>query len=370
MVEVVLLFCCLLNKSYHMPKSSKRKSKTNKTGDRPVPVDTALYEKIKKKVYKEIPKHSAYRSGIVVQRYKAAGGKYSGSREKGALNRWFKEDWRNQRGGKGYKRRGDVYRPTRRVSSKTPKTFGELSKTEIKKAMQEKSSTGRVRSFDRRRRTSTPARRYTKAQCQDMKRRKKKMTPAQKKLCTSTLRPYTTAQCQRMKRRKKKMTPTQKRRCASPLARPRRRSIQGGGQQEASPTWDPDRAAAIVKQNLQVLVNRNHLRGGGIALHASKPAPSFTVRLQKSTKSEKKWQVTINGSKTVHFGQNGAEDFTMHKDEKRKQRYIDRHKKREDWTIRGIKKAGFWSRWLLWNKPTIRASKSDIAKRFRVKFTA
>ena len=38
----------------------------------PTPADLKLYEKIKKKVYKEIPLHSAYRSGILVQKYKEA----------------------------------------------------------------------------------------------------------------------------------------------------------------------------------------------------------------------------------------------------------------------------------------------------------
>ena len=65
-------FYFFINKK-HMPRNSRRKQK--ESGERPVPQDAALYEKIKKKVYGEIPKHSAYRSGIVVQRYKAAGGK-------------------------------------------------------------------------------------------------------------------------------------------------------------------------------------------------------------------------------------------------------------------------------------------------------
>ena len=34
------------------------------------PRDQKLYDKIKKEVYKNIPKHSAYRSGIIVQKYK------------------------------------------------------------------------------------------------------------------------------------------------------------------------------------------------------------------------------------------------------------------------------------------------------------
>ena len=34
------------------------------------PKDQQLYDKTKKEVYKRIPKHSAYRSGVLVQTYK------------------------------------------------------------------------------------------------------------------------------------------------------------------------------------------------------------------------------------------------------------------------------------------------------------
>lgn len=116
--------------------------------DRPVPLDKELYERIKNKVYRDNPVHSAYRSGLVVQRYKAAGGRYSGSRKTGSLHRWFREQWRNQHGGVGYKHKSDVYRPTRRISRKTPKTFQELGSRKIQRARKEKARTGRVRSFD------------------------------------------------------------------------------------------------------------------------------------------------------------------------------------------------------------------------------
>ena len=55
-------------------------------------VDKALYRRIKAKVYKEIPQHSAYRSGVLVQRYKAAGGRYRGKKPRGGLTRWFDEE--------------------------------------------------------------------------------------------------------------------------------------------------------------------------------------------------------------------------------------------------------------------------------------
>lgn len=73
--------------------------------------------------------------------------------------------------------------------------------------------------------------------------------------------------------------------------------------------------------------------------------------------------------KIVHFGARGYEDFTTHGDETRKERYLARHKTNEDWTKSGINTAGFWSRWLLWNKPTIKESVKDIEKRFGVKIS-
>ena len=36
----------------------------------------------------------------------------------------------------------------------------------------------------------------------------------------------------------------------------------------------------------------------------------------------------------------------------RKYRYIDRHNKNEGWTNSGAKAAGFYSKHVLWNKPT------------------
>jgi hypothetical protein len=56
----------------------------------------------------------------------------------------------------------------------------------------------------------------------------------------------------------------------------------------------------------------------------------------------------------------------MHHDDYRKANYIRRHKEREDWTKQGIMTAGFWSRYLLWNKPTLKESLEDIKKRFDI----
>lgn len=111
------------------------------------PANPKLYERVKKEVYAKHPTHSAYRSGLLVQEYKRRGGKYTGKEsEKTGLNKWFAQKWVNQRGEVGYKKPGDIYRPTVKVGD-TPKTFAELSRADIERAQREKKNTGRVKRF-------------------------------------------------------------------------------------------------------------------------------------------------------------------------------------------------------------------------------
>ena len=77
------------------------------------------------------------------------------------------------------------------------------------------------------------------------------------------------------------------------------------------------------------------------------------VVITKSKKPDKKYDARIDGSKTVSFGQKGASDFTEHTNTNRKDRYIDRHNNNEDWTKSGANSAGFYSKHVLWNKPTL-----------------
>ena len=95
----------------------------------------------------------------------------------------------------------------------------------------------------------------------------------------------------------------------------------------------------------------------------------ITAELSKSDKSDKKYKVIIERNdkkKTIHFGAKGMSDYTKHKDPKRKENYTARHAKREDWNKSGLDTAGFWSKNLLWNKPTITDSIKDIEKRFNI----
>ena len=81
------------------------------------------------------------------------------------------------------------------------------------------------------------------------------------------------------------------------------------------------------------------------------------VKLTKLKSGDKKFHAVFFDKegkklKTVRFGAKGYENFTIHKDPERMKRYVDRHEKREDWTRAGKYTPGFWSRWLLWSKPS------------------
>lgn len=58
---------------------------------------------------------------------------------------------------------------------------------------------------------------------------------------------------------------------------------------------------------------------------------------------------TPDGIHTIHFGSPLHANFTTHRDPKRRDLYIARHAKRENWE--DIRTPGFWSRWLLWEEP-------------------
>ena len=100
-----------------------------------------------------------------------------------------------------------------------------------------------------------------------------------------------------------------------------------------------------------------------------------TVR--RSHRKEKKFDAVFvqdNGrEKVVPFGArknvNGKwvdmSDFTKHRDVTRKNRYLNRHSGMgEHWNKPDT--PGALSRWVLWNKPTLKASISDFKKRFKL----
>lgn len=106
----------------------------------------------------------------------------------------------------------------------------------------------------------------------------------------------------------------------------------------------------------------------------SKPETMKTRRLRlktfrRSRNPAKKWDAVFEypdgHTKTTAFGARGMSDFTKHKDVTRRARYLQRHGKMgEDWNDPTT--AGALSRWVLWNKKTLKASLADYRKRFKV----
>lgn len=94
--------------------------------------------------------------------------------------------------------------------------------------------------------------------------------------------------------------------------------------------------------------------------------------LEYSNIPTKKFKVTImdpitQTKKIVHFGAKNYSDYTIHKDYERMQRYTLRHKSRENWNRSGIYTAGFWSKHLLWSKPSLNQSIKYMQEKFKIK---
>ena len=83
----------------------------------PIPLDTALYQKVKEYADTIYKKPSAYKSGFIVKTYKEFGGRYKEDHKEKNLKRWFEEDWKDI-GNLNY----PVYRPTIHINERTPLT--------------------------------------------------------------------------------------------------------------------------------------------------------------------------------------------------------------------------------------------------------
>ena len=93
------------------------------------------------------------------------------------------------------------------------------------------------------------------------------------------------------------------------------------------------------------------------------------IKLEEADDKKHKYIVTLKNQKTdrlnnIKFGAYGMDDFTITKNEEQKMRYIERHRKRENWNDPST--AGFWSYWILWNKPTLQASLKETLKKYNL----
>lgn len=79
------------------------------------------------------------------------------------------------------------------------------------------------------------------------------------------------------------------------------------------------------------------------------------LTIKKSHNKDKKLDAVFENKdtgreKTISFGASGMSDFTKHKDTERKERYLNRHKKNENWD--NPLTAGALSRFVLWGPTT------------------
>ena len=87
------------------------------------------------------------------------------------------------------------------------------------------------------------------------------------------------------------------------------------------------------------------------------------IYISESGRANKKWKAETEGHRTVHFGQRGADDFTIHRDEAARQAYIAWHGSKENWGRTGVMTPGWLSRHLVWEKRSLPA---DIAAASRM----
>ena len=100
------------------------------------------------------------------------------------------------------------------------------------------------------------------------------------------------------------------------------------------------------------------------------------AELKKSTRNSKKFMIrfykdedgvvlgrTTKPFKTVHFGAAGYEDYTIHKDDYRKERYYMRHNR----PMVDPMSADTLSKLILWNRKSLSASFRDYRNRYNYK---
>ena len=78
-----------------------------------------------------------------------------------------------------------------------------------------------------------------------------------------------------------------------------------------------------------------------------------------SDKSDKKFRILTKNNRWIYFGDKKYKNYTEgHLDEKRRELYVKRHRKNEDWKNKDT--PGFWSYHYLWEYPTYEQAYRNI----------
>lgn len=90
------------------------------------------------------------------------------------------------------------------------------------------------------------------------------------------------------------------------------------------------------------------------------------MKIQPSTRKGKRFMVTFENGKNVHFGQAGGQTYIDEGDKMKRDAYLKRHQSRENWN--DPYSSGALSRWLLWgNSTNLEANHIAFMKKFKVK---
>lgn len=92
------------------------------------------------------------------------------------------------------------------------------------------------------------------------------------------------------------------------------------------------------------------------------------VVIKTSDRSGKKMMATFSNkeggrTKTIYFGSAGMDDYTKTRDKAQRKRYLERHRRRENWSVPDT--AGSLSKHILWGSST---SKRENIASFKRKF--
>jgi hypothetical protein len=89
------------------------------------------------------------------------------------------------------------------------------------------------------------------------------------------------------------------------------------------------------------------------------------MKIQPSTRKDKKLMATFSNGRTIHFGAKGSKTYLDHRDKEKREAYLARHRVNENWT--NPYSPGALSRWILWGDSTsLEANHQAFMRRFNI----
>ena len=303
-------------------------SKSKNTKKKVIRTNPKLWESVKKKVTRgskggKPGQWSARKAQLAVAEYKKKGGGYgknSAKRRNTSLGKWTRQKWGTKSGKNsvvGKKATGERYLPKKARDALTNKEY---------------------------KRTSRKKRKDTKKGVQYSRQPRK------------------------ISRKTGKYTRTYKMKNKTKSRKPKKKSRK-------SKKWSIKRKRSINCKHPRGFSERQYCRrqsrGGKYKFTESKNKIALKS-IKKSDRTNKKYKATFtihkNGKKkekTTYFGypsqKDPKNDYTRHKDKNRRNKYIWRHMK--DTRTGDPTRAGYLSLYVLWNKPSLKASITDYKKR-------